>query len=193
MRTIFIAGLLAATAATPALAQDNAPFTGPRAEGVVGWDRVQAGGGHEDGVAYGGQIGYDFQSGFGLVGLEGEVTGSSTDACDIAGSAATPAAPQTCVKAGRDFYAGARIGTVVGGSTLLYAKAGYTNARVRLTDYDGTTTTTLAGRNLDGIRVGAGVEHSFGGRFYGKAEYRYSNYQDDVSRHQVIAGLGVRF
>ncbi len=190
MRTLFIAALLAATAASPALAQGNAPFTGARAEGVVGFDRLQAGGGHEDGVAYGGQVGYDFQSGVGLVGVEGEVTGSSTDACE---GARTPADPAICAKAGRDFYAGARIGAVVGGNTLLYAKAGYTNARVRLTADDGTTTTTLGGQNLDGVRVGAGLEHSFGGRFYGKAEYRYSNYQDDVSRHQLLAGLGVRF
>ena len=193
MRILFSAALLAATSATPALAQTNAPFTGARAEGVVGWDRVQADGGHEDGVVYGGQVGYDFQSGLGLVGIEGEVTGTSTDACDSGRASATPTLPQTCVKGGRDLYAGARIGTVIGGNTLLYAKAGYTNARDRLTSYDGTSTTTLTGRNLDGVRVGAGIEHNFGPRVYGKAEYRYSNYQDDVSRHQVLAGVGVRF
>ena len=191
MRKIFAAVVLSASAlAAPALAQERAPFTGPRAEAVVGWDRIQADGGHQDGVSYGGQVGYDFQSGLGLIGIEGEATGSTTDACDGAGSVANP---NLCVKAGRDLYAGARIGTVIGGNTLLYAKAGYTNARVRLTSSDGTTTTTLGGRNLDGVRVGAGLEHKFGGNFYGKAEYRYSNYQQGVSRHGVRAGVGVRF
>lgn len=191
MRTIISAALVSMIAlAAPAVAQERAPFTGPRAEAVVGFDRIQAGGGHEDGVSYGGQVGYDFQSGFGLIGIEGEATGSTTDACDGAGSVANP---NLCVKAGRDLYAGARIGTVIGETTLLYAKAGYTNARVRLTSTDGTTTTTLAGRNLDGVRVGAGLEHKFGQNFYGKAEYRYSNYQDGVSRHGVLAGVGVRF
>lgn len=188
MRTFLTLAVLAS--ATPALAQDNAPFTGPRVEGVVGWDRVQAGGDHTDGVGYGAQLGYDFQSGFGLVGVEGEITGSSADDC---AGAATAADPRLCLKSGRDLYAGGRIGTVLGGSTLLYGKVGYTNARARLTSNDGTTTTTLTGRNLDGIRVGAGLEHSFGGRVYGKAEYRYSNYESGVERHQVLGGVGVRF
>ncbi len=191
MRTIIAAALVSAIAlAAPAVAQERAPFTGPRAEAVVGFDRIQADGEHQDGVSYGGQIGYDFQSGFGLIGIEGEATGSTTDACDGAGSAANP---NLCVKAGRDLYAGGRIGTVLGENTLLYAKAGYTNARVRLTSNNGTTTTTLGGRNLDGVRVGAGLEHKFGEKFYGKAEYRYSNYEDGVSRHGVLAGVGVRF
>ena len=191
MRKIFTAAVLSASAlAAPALAQDRAPFTGPRAEAVVGFDRVQADGGHEDGVSYGGQVGYDFQAGGFLVGIEGEATGSSTDSCDGVGTVANP---NLCVKAGRDLYAGGRIGTVIGGSTLLYAKAGYTNARVRLTTSDGTTTTTLGGANLDGVRVGAGIEHKFGSNFYGKAEYRYSNYEQGISRHGVLAGVGVRF
>lgn len=188
MRTLFTLALLAS--ATPAFAQDNAPFTGPRAEGVVGYDRVQAGGDHTDGVAFGGQLGYDFQSGLGLIGVEGEVTGSSADTCS---GSTTAADPRICLKAGRDLYAGGRIGTVIGGSTLLYGKVGYTNARVRLTSNDGTGTTNLAAGNADGVRVGAGLEHSFGGKFYGKAEYRYSNYEGGVERHQALAGLGVRF
>ncbi len=191
MRTIVSAALVSAIAlAAPAAAQERAPFTGPRAEAVVGFDRVQADGGHQDGVSYGGQIGYDFQSGFGLIGIEGEATGSTTDACDGVGSAANP---NLCVKAGRDLYAGARIGTVLGENTLLYGKVGYTNARVRLTSNNGTSTSTLYGANLDGVRVGAGLEHKFGGNFYGKAEYRYSNYEQGISRHGVLAGVGVRF
>ena len=191
MRNIVTAALLSATAiAAPAAAQEQAPFTGPRAEAVVGWDRIQGGGDHADGVSYGGQVGYDFQSGFGLIGIEGEATGSSADRCTGPASATNP---NLCLKAGRDLYAGARIGTVLGENTLLYGKVGYTNARVRLTSDNGTSTTTLTGRNLDGVRVGAGLEHKFGGNFYGKAEYRYSNYEDGVSRHGVLAGVGVRF
>ena len=63
--------------------------------------------------------------------------------------------------------------------------------------------------NLDGYRVGAGVEHAMGRKAYVKAEYRYSNYGDarleyangantdnfsvDTDRHQVVIGAGVRF
>ena len=68
MRTkIFAAVLIASTAiAAPAFAQD-ATFTGPRAEAVVGWDRVTDDSfntdNSRDGVVYGGQVGYDFQRG----------------------------------------------------------------------------------------------------------------------------------
>jgi outer membrane immunogenic protein len=193
--TKFLTAALVATTAlsAPAFAQSDdsrAPFTGPRVEAVAGWDRVQAGGEHKDGVTYGGGAGYDIQAGGAVVGIEGELTGSTTDSCV---GARTTADPQICLKAGRDFYAGGRVGAVVGGNNLLYAKAGYTNARARVTSDNGTTVSTLTGRNLDGVRVGAGVEHSFGRSAYGKVEYRYSNYQDGVSRHGVLAGVGVRF
>ncbi|HTI31587.1 MAG TPA: porin family protein [Sphingomonas sp.] len=192
MTKFFTAALVATTAlSAPAFAQgsDPAPFTGPRVEAVAGWDRVQGGGEHKNGVSYGGAVGYDFQAGGAVLGIEAEGTGSSTNSC---GGAGTVADPKVCLKAGRDLYAGGRVGAIVGDNTLLYAKAGYTNARVRLTSYDGTTTSTLTGKNLDGVRVGAGVEHNFGGA-YGKVEYRYSNYQDGVARHGVVAGVGVRF
>lgn len=42
--------------------------------------------------------------------------------------------------------------------------------------------------NLDGFRVGTGVERSFMRNVYGKVEYRYSNYAQDFERHQVLAG-----
>jgi len=28
---------------------------------------------------------------------------------------------------------------------------------------------------------------------YGKVEYRYSNYEADVTRHQALMGVGVKF
>jgi len=105
----------------------------------------------------------------------------------------TLADPRLCLKSGRDLYAGGRIGTVLGGSTLLYAKAGYTNAQAKLTSDDGTGQITLDKSNLDGVRVGAGVEHAVGPRSYVKAEYRYSNYEAGVQRHQGMAGFGFRF
>ena len=53
MRSFAYPAAVAALAAfaAPAFAQD-APVagTGLRLEGIAGWDRVQAGGGHEDGV-----------------------------------------------------------------------------------------------------------------------------------------------
>lgn len=190
MRKVAIALLLAsATTATPALAQDGAAFSGPRVEGVIGWDRTQANGGHDDGVLYGVGAGYDIQRGNSVFGLEAELTDSDVKECI---GAATAADPRVCAKAGRDIYVGGRAGFVVGGSTLLYAKAGYTNARYKGTVDDGTAVLS-DGNNLDGIRVGAGAEYAVGPNSYVKAEYRYSNYEKGISRHQALAGFGFRF
>jgi outer membrane immunogenic protein len=179
MRILATAALaLAAASATPAFAQDaDAPFTGPRVEALAGWDRVSIDGESESGVSYGGAIGYDLQRGSAVFGVEGEFAGSTVDATDSG----------VTVKAGRDLYAGVRVGVVASPNTLIYAKGGYTNARVVVE-----TTGFRDGANLDGFRLGAGVEQNFG-KFYGKVEYRYSNYESDFDRHQVLAGLGVRF
>jgi outer membrane immunogenic protein len=91
------------------------------------------------------------------------------------------------VKSGRDLYAGARVGMLVTPSMLLYAKAGYTNAQAKLTSDDGTDQITLDKTKLDGIRVGGGAEYALGTNSFAKAEYRYSNYEQGVERHQVMA------
>lgn len=192
MRSIVVAALLAATAASPALAQDKAPFSGAHVEGLAGWDRVQANNSHDDGVNYGIAGGYDFAGGGNTrFGIEGEVADSNTKDCV---GATTAANPRVCVKTDRDLYIGGRIGTVVsGGKALLYAKAGYTNARAKLTQDSGTGQTTLDHKDLNGARVGVGAEYALTSNSYIKTEYRYSNYQDGVSRNQVVAGFGLRF
>lgn len=198
MQKYLIPALVAATAvATPALAQDSAAFTGLRAEGIVGWDRtnydiVNGFGVKDNGVVYGFGLGYDAQMVGVVAGLEGEISDSTAKKClnslDVVGDRA-------CVKAGRDLYVGGRVGTVVGGSTLLYAKAGYTNARFNATYRDGGTGADNFSdhTNLDGIRLGVGAEYAIGPNSFVKAEYRYSNYEQGVSRNQVVAGFGFRF
>lgn len=176
MRNLALSALALASVATPALAQDGT-FTGPRAEVVAGWDSASANDRGASGFTYGGGIGYDLQRGNAVFGIEGEITGATTDRDVVGGT----------IEAGRDLYAGVRAGVVAAPNTLVYVKGGYANGRVTLenagNDYN---------RDLDGFRLGAGVERSFG-QFYGKVEYRYTNYAEDFSRHQVLAGLGVRF
>jgi len=188
MRSIVVAALFAASAAAPALAQDRAPFTGARVEGLAGWDRVQNNG-HDDGLTYGLGAGYDFQTGMGLVGVEAEASDSGVKQCS---GSRTVADPRLCAKAGRDLYVGGRVGTVIGGKTLLYAKAGYTNARAKLTANDGSGQVTLGSTDLDGVRVGAGVEYALGTNAFVKTEYRYSNYEAGFERHQLLGGFGFR-
>ena len=193
MRTYFVAALLAGTIATPAFAQDAPTFQGPRVEGIVGYDTTDVEGENGDGIAYGIGIGYDFQRGNAVFGIEAEASDSTIDECVAGVNVATD---ELCAEAGRDLYVGGRIGVAVTPRTLLYAKAGYTNARIRLDYEDGTAATApdfSVGENLDGARVGAGVEFAFNQNAYLRAEYRYSNYEQGFDRHQAVAGIGFRF
>jgi outer membrane immunogenic protein len=182
MSKYLIAAFAVSTAAiaAPAMAQDAA-FSGAHVEALGGWDRVQGEGTHDDGFLYGVGAGYDVRKGNAVFGIEGEAS-DSTQKESVGG---------LTEHASRDLYVGGRIGAVVGGNNLLYAKAGYTNARYSVSGTD--TGVDLVHGNLDGVRVGAGIEHQLGSRTFVKAEYRYSNYEQGVSRNQVVAGFGVRF
>ena len=192
-RLIFVASIAAAAPATSAMAQqqERAPFTGFHVEGIAGWDRAHVQGGHSDGIVYGVGAGFDFQAGRAVLGVEGEASDSSADKCV---NFVVSAGDRLCANAGRDLYVGGRVGALVGPATLLYAKAGYTNARFNLnyTEPTGVNDFRLH-ENLDGVRVGAGVQQSVGRNAYVKAEYRYSNYEQGFDRHQVVAGFGFRF
>jgi outer membrane immunogenic protein len=213
---LLAAGSLAAVA-SPAAAQDTG-FSGPWIAGVAGYDKNKAGSSQPDGsnpdversadgVVYGAAAGYDMDLGALVVGAEAELTDSTADS-DYRD-------PFTnfglgTVDTGRDIYVGARVGVKPTPDLMVYAKGGYTNARFNYVGGDGTTNYE---QNLDtdGWRVGAGVEQRIGTNLFGKLEYRYSNYRRgeidfeaagvadsdrfriDTDRHQVVAGVGLRF
>lgn len=171
MRILYVAAAAAAFVATPAFAQDAAPlFSGGHIEAIAGFDSIHGGGDSESGVAFGIAGGYDIRKNNVVFGIELEAADSTIS--------------DSGVSASRDLYAGGRIGAVVGDRGLLYAKLGYTNARA---SFAGT------GVNFDGIRAGVGVEWMVGSNVSIRTEYRYSNYQDGLSRHQGVLGLGYRF
>jgi len=198
MRFLISSALLASAAiATPALAQDNAAPEGKEFQGIKvlalgGVDDVTNSGSDQAGAVFGGTIGYDHQAGKAVFGVEAEVNGSTTKDC--VGSTVV-AGDTLCAKAGRDLYAGARVGYVLGENTLLYIKGGYTNARVNLTYDDGNTGANnfKVGENLDGWRAGVGFEFNAGKNIVLRTEYRYSNYEQDFTRHQGVIGVGVKF
>jgi len=186
------AGAAVTAFAAPASAQDSAPFAGAHVDALFGWDRFQKQG-HDNGVLYGLGAGYDVNMGGTLVGIEGELNGSNVrrNQYDV-----LAAGDRLSTKAGRDLYIGGRIGKVVGGRTLLYAKAGYTNLRTTVSYLDGTQAGTddfRFHRNLDGARVGAGAEYAIGPNSYLKAEYRYSNYAKGYTSNQVVGGFCFHF
>ena len=213
--------LIAATSLTavsaPAFAQDT-EFSGPWVAGVAGYDINKAGSSQDDdvnedrdesveGLMYGAAAGYDIDLGTMVVGAEAELTDSKADT-DYDNNFNTFGLG--ALDAGRDLYVGARAGFKATPSTLIYGKAGYTNARYNYVGGDGTTNYN---QNLDtdGWRLGAGIEQKFGAMTFGKIEYRYSNYKEgeidfeaqniadsdrfdiDTDRHQIVASVGIRF
>ena len=190
---------VAASAAVPAMAQDaNVPFDGPYVAAMAGWDKVRIdtpiGGGSDDGILFGGVVGFDKNIKGVVLGVEGEYADSnvkeSADNVFVVGDRAS-------LKTGRDLYAGVRLGGELVPGFLVYAKGGYTNAKVTAS-YDDGAVIVSGSDKLDGYRLGAGVETNVSG-FLARVEYRYSDYGHyegtgiQPDRHQVAAMLGYRF
>ena len=181
MKKILFASLASAAflSATPAFAQAAAP-TGPRVEAIVGYDRVKALGEKDGGALFGIGAGYDFAVGPAVsLGADIEATESTQKIGDE---------DIAQVKAGRDLYAGGRITYAVSPTANLYVKGGYTNARFKATDGIDSFS-----ENFDGYRLGAGGQLALSGKAYVGAEYRYSNYEQGLSRNQVAMTVGTRF
>ena len=176
-RFVIAAALGAAAIATPALAQDADNFQGGHVELLVGYDTTDfnlPGASKPDGLLYGIGAGYDFATSNVVLGIEGEASDSTAKIGPVGAR----------ISAGRDLYIGGRIGVPLGDNTLVYAKAGYTNARIKAAGVSD---------EGDGVRAGAGLEFKLPSNIFFKAEYRYSNYEAGVERHQLVGGLGIRF
>ncbi|MBW6531562.1 outer membrane protein [Sphingomonas citri] len=187
--------------ATPALAQ-NGDFSGPRLEALAGYDNLQDGGDGDsegrEGFTYGALLGYDFQRGNIVYGIDGEITDATTKSRSYN---EVTAGDRFSVEAGRDLYVGGRLGYVISPAAMIYAKGGYTNARVesRYQPNTGADSELVDKADLDGFRLGAGLEYKLTPTAFVKGEYRYSHYGEiegyniDLDRHQLMAGLGIRF
>lgn len=216
---IFAAASLAALAASPAAAQDAAPFSGFRVGGEVGYDMLRSGSTEDvdtsrdldqdiDGANYAAVIGYDAAVGENLrIGAEASY-GDSTASWENDSQQPT-VFNLGRVNAEREIYVGGRIGYVTSPDLMLYAKGGYTNQRFGIEGSDGTTNASQR-LDTDGWRIGAGAEYALSNNMYAGLEYRYSNYSEgevdfegttpdgsrfnlDTDRHQVVATVGVRF
>lgn len=82
----------------------------------------------------------------------------------------------------RNIGAGARLGYVVSNKVMVYGKVGYANWK---------QTTTA---ELEGLRLGGGVEVKVAGPVYAKAEYRYTDFnRGNIGQHGGLVGVGLRF
>jgi outer membrane immunogenic protein len=189
----------AVAAAAPAAAQTAQPFTGFRVEGLIGYDSLNDRQGQDksssDGVLYGAAIGYDLPAGPVVLGAEGEISGSSSD---TRSNGIRLPGDQFRLGAGRDLYAGARVGYVISPVAMGYVKAGYTNAKFDAR-YSAAGVTNVNSQEVGGYRLGAGLEYAISPNTFVKGEYRYSHYDEldgvgiNPNRHQLMAGLGLRF
>lgn len=195
-----VATVLAAATAAPATAAEfNGPFVGAQ----VGWqsekmkntdssfgltpvdDTVNS-------VTGGIYVGYDKRVADRVViGAEAGLDFASDDETQ-----ASVAGMTYSVDPKYSFDLTARAGYLVTPETMVYARGGYTNARV------GTSVASLAGiqsdsDNQDGWLAGAGVERQIKDNISARLEYRYSRFSQDSdgkdNRNRVLAGLSYRF
>ncbi len=188
----------AAVLATPARAQDAsagpapAPhFSGFRIEGLLGWDHTEILDDDQGAPLYGIGVGYDYQTGRAVLGLEAEASDSNNNGC--LRNVINPG-DRLCAGTGRDLYIGARAGFIVGRNVLLFAKSGYVNTRFT-SEYDpgaGGAVTSFH-YNADGLRVGGGAEFTIGRHAYIRAEGRYTQYRDGGNRGALLGAFGFRF
>lgn len=167
-KILFVAAAAAALSATPAMAAD---FSGPRIEATAGVDDVTSGVDTTD-IAYGAALGYDIQ-------LNKLVIGVEATAANVLEKA--------------DLGAAARLGYVLNDNVLAFGRVGY-NSLERPQTCTGTRPVVCRNTvNAEGLTVGGGLEVNVAGPVYGKVEYRYTDFDDNLARHGGLVGIGLRF
>ena len=217
MRILILPFVALATIATPAVAQDQR-FPGFRVEANVGWDSARGSLDYEDaafpadnftlkdhsnGALFGGTVGYDLPVGDGqYVGIEASYDIADNKRCEeVFGS------DEACLSIKRNWSIGGRFGTRVARTVLCYVGGAYIDGRARVSyeDQIDPTNNFSEAENRKGWQLSAGFEHRLVGNTFVTGEYRYNDYKNykltdgteslslGFSRHQVVAGVGMRF
>ena len=146
--------------------------------------------GSRDAAMVGINLGYDKTFNHLVVGAETDINFGSKDAVHQTGSGY-----DYRIDPRRSFDATVRAGYLVTPQTLVYARGGYTNDRIRTTISD-TSTLTVVSQNRGGWLVGGGVERAIMPHLSARIEYRYadlSHGDGKYDRHQILTGLNWRF
>lgn len=198
---IAAAGLAAAFAASPALAQDGSGAPGGFYIGALaGYEglEVESSAGsvaaNADSAVYGVNAGYDLNLGNAFVGVEGELStsdGSTRFPSTVAGA-------REGLEANGQYYVGARAGLALTPGIAAYGKVGYTSLDTRVFTESGSLSELE--ESTDGVRFGGGLQVQLPGPLEARVEYRRSTYkdlaeasQDRAATNQVVAGIGLRF
>jgi len=173
----------------------NTSFRGFRLEGNLGGDRFQSQGRHNDKFGYGATIGFD-----GVIADRIVVGPEATywRANDWTENCGASNGGSVCHKSFEEFGVGVRAGYLVTPRTMVFAKGGYvTNEQRKRFDANTPTQTSFYDHvNTTGYQVGGGAEYTVTeGRLpvYVNAQYVFSQYNDNTSRHRIMGGIGVRF
>lgn len=201
MKSFVIAAILAAASVPVAAHAED--FRGGRIGIVGGWDSVNVdvndiGTGttdidkNYDGATFGILTGYHW--GIGETGIFGVGTSTmfsnNSKKFDLPG---VPGANNTVkVEAGRDIEVHVKGGVIVSENALLYAKIGYANAKVKAKAVVNGVTFKESDTG-SGLRLGVGTEISLNDSFSLMAEYRYTDYSNNLKRNQIVAGIGYKF
>lgn len=213
MKAFVIAATLV-TVSLPAAAQAE-DFLGGRIGIVGGWDSVNV-----DVNNVGGVAGRDFDENYDgfTMGLmtgyhwslaEGWIWGVGTSTMfsnnskkfNVPGPTINPPPPGGVasgadntlkIEAGRDLEAHVKVGAIVSDNALIYAKVGYANAKVKAKAVINGITYKESDTG-SGLRLGIGTEVSLNDSFSLVAEYRYTDYSNNLKRNQIVAGVAYKF
>jgi len=81
----------------------------------------------------------------------------------------------------RDLGASIRLGYILTDNLLAYGRVGYSNYQ------------DVFSRELDGLQLGGGLEFNINDYTFTRVEYKYTDFESGVGKHQGLVGLGVRF
>ena len=176
-------------------------FNGPTVGLQAGWTQNKIGStktdpgrttvdASQDTATLGGLLGYDRRFGRLVVGGEAGLSFGTSDKVS-GGTTATAAS----IDPKRSVDLTARAGYLVTPQTLVYARAGYSNDRIRTTLAPGNSTVS-ASEDRDGWLVGGGVERAITDKISARVEYRYSdlsNGHGKYDRNQVLSGIVFHF
>jgi outer membrane immunogenic protein len=212
MNAKIIAAAIAA-AALPAAAHAE-DFLGGRIGIIAGWDSVNVdvnnvgGTGADfdksyDGAAFGLLTGYHFRLAEGwIVGIgTSSMFSNNSKKFSVPGPTinppppgGTPSGADNTLKltAKRDLEAHVKVGAIVSDYALIYAKVGYANSKVKAKAVINGITYEESDTG-SGLRLGVGTEISLNDSFSVMAEYRYTDYSNNLKRNQIVAGIGYKF